>query len=242
MVGRTSAAYSGSVPSKPLVPPYTQGGRNLASGWLRALLGTDTAAHGRDARRLVSQESKVGSIGPWPLGVGRTEALGSPVLHRFEVMADQPTTFRSPSGPALRVALLDNRPERRQLMRNVVEAGPADVVVVGEAATASEAIDIVGERHVDVVIVEVQLPVEEGLQTIGQLRAGYPSLGLAVCSFHLSSDTQRQARDSGADVYLSKPITPRRLSEALAVLTFCRAFARTSGTDADRWAGVGAGL
>lgn len=140
------------------------------------------------------------------------------------------------------MALLDNRPERRQLVRNVVEAGPADVVVVGEAASASEAIDIVGKQHVDVVIVEVQLPVEEGLQAIVRLRAGFPRLGLAVCSFHLSPDTQRQARDGGADVYLSKPVTPRQLSDALAVLTFCRAFARTSGSDADRWVRVGAGL
>ena len=156
-------------------------------------------------------------------------------------MAEQPTAFRSLSGPALRLALLDNRPERRQLMRKVVEAGPGEVVVVGEAGTASEAIAVVGERYVDVVIVEVQLPVEEGVQTIGQLRARYPSLGLAVCSFHLSPETQRRARDCGADVYLSKPITPRHLSDSLAVLTFCRAFART-GADAHRWAGVGAGL
>jgi DNA-binding NarL/FixJ family response regulator len=103
-------------------------------------------------------------------------------------------------------------------------------------------LDVVGQRDVDVVIIEVQLPVEEGIQTIGQLRARYPRLGLAVCSFHLSPDTQRRARDCGADVYLSKPITPRHLSDSLAVLTFCRAFARTSGADGDRWVGVRAGL
>ena len=160
----------------------------------------------------------------------------------FEVMAGQPTASRSLPGPALRVALLDNRPERRQLMRNVVESGPGDVIVAAEAGTASEVIDVVGERYVDVVIVEVQLPVEEGLLAIGQLRVAHPRLGVAVCSFHLSPETQRRARDGGADVYLSKPITPRQLSDTLAVLTFCRAFARTSCADADRWAGVGAGV
>lgn len=160
----------------------------------------------------------------------------------FEAMADQPAAVRSLSSPTLRVALLDNRPERRQLMRNVVEAGPGDVVVVAEAGSASEAIALVGERYVDVVIVEVQLPIEEGLQAIGQLRAGYPSVGLAVCSFHLNADTQRRARDGGADVYLSKPITPRHLSDALAVLIFCRAFARTSDADTDGRARVGAAV
>jgi DNA-binding NarL/FixJ family response regulator len=119
---------------------------------------------------------------------------------------------------ALRVALIDNRPERRNLMRKVVEAGHAGVDVVGEVDTVADAIDVVAAEQVNIVIVEVQLPVDQGLQTIAQLRASYPDLGIVVCSFHLQADTQEQARQHGADIYLAKPIRPRELTEALLSL------------------------
>ena len=118
----------------------------------------------------------------------------------------------------LPIVLVDNRPERRQLMRWVVEASHAGAMVVGEADTAAEAIAIIDEKEADVAIVEVQLPVEQGLQTITDLRAAFPNLGIAVCSFHFRSETQEQARECGADVYVAKPITPGELSVALAGL------------------------
>jgi DNA-binding NarL/FixJ family response regulator len=150
----------------------------------------------------------------------------APLSIRFEVVAVQSTVQRSPASLAPRVALLDNRAERRQLMRKVVETGPGSVVVVGEADNASDAVGLVGEQQVDVVIVEVQLPVEIGLQTIAEVRASCPHVGIAVCSFHLAADTQRQALECGADIYLAKPITPRLLGETVADLT-----ARSRGED-----------
>jgi DNA-binding NarL/FixJ family response regulator len=104
------------------------------------------------------------------------------------------------------------------LVRRVVETSSAGTVVVGEAETASDAIDLVGREQADVVVVEIQLPVDQGLQTIADLRAAHPRVGIIVCSFHLHPDTQERARDRGADVYLGKPITPRQMAETLAGL------------------------
>jgi len=138
---------------------------------------------------------------------------------RFEVVAVESTVQRSPASLAPRVALIDNRAERRQVMRKVVETGPVGVIVVGEADNASDAVDLVGEQQADVVIVEVQLPVEVGLQTIAELRDRCAHVGIVVCSFHLAADTQQRALDCGADIYLAKPITPRLLGETVANLT-----------------------
>jgi DNA-binding NarL/FixJ family response regulator len=133
-------------------------------------------------------------------------------------MATDPTVQGSPTVLPVRVVLLDNRPERRQLIRRVVETGHAGAVVVGEAETATEAIDLVGREQADVVVVEIQLPVDLGLQAIADLRAAYPSVGVIVCSFHVHPDTQQRARDRGTDVYVAKPVTPRQLGETLAGL------------------------
>ena len=128
------------------------------------------------------------------------------------------STIQGPSTTlTLPIVLVDNRPERRQLMRRVVESSHAGAVVVGEADTAAEAIAMIDEKQADVAIVEVQ-PVDQGLQTITELRAAYPNLGIVVCSFHFRSETQDRARECGADVYVAKPITPGELSVALAGL------------------------
>jgi DNA-binding NarL/FixJ family response regulator len=114
--------------------------------------------------------------------------------------------------------LLDNRPERRQLIRRVVETGHAGAVVVGEAETATDMIDLVGQQQADVVVVEIQLPVDLGLQAIADLRAAYPTVGIIVCSFHVHPDTQQRARERGADVYVAKPTTPRQMAQTLSGL------------------------
>jgi DNA-binding NarL/FixJ family response regulator len=117
----------------------------------------------------------------------------------------------------LRVVLVDDRPERRNLMRWVVEASHAGATVVGESGDASEAVAMIGQQEADIAIVEVQ-PVDQGLRTIAELRTAYPNLGIVVCSFHFHAETQRLARECGADAYVAKPITPGQLSETLAGL------------------------
>ena len=59
------------------------------------------------------------------------------------------------------------------------------------------------------------MPVEHGLFTVAELRGRYPRLGIIVCSFHVDQATQDQAREQGADAYLTKPISPRTLNAAL---------------------------
>lgn len=130
----------------------------------------------------------------------------------------EPPEERTSPGLTLRVVLVDDRSERRNLMRWVVEASHSGATVVGEASDAAEAIGVVGQEEADVVIVEVQ-PVDRGLRTIAELRTAYPNLGIVVCSFHVHGETQRQAQECGADAYVAKPITPGQLSKTLAGLS-----------------------
>jgi DNA-binding NarL/FixJ family response regulator len=113
-----------------------------------------------------------------------------------------------------RVLLVDPRPERRALMRLVVETGQGGATVVAEAATADGAVAALDRYDVDTAVVEIQMPVAEGLASIASLRAGHPSLVIVVCSFHNDPSTRRQATVAGADAYLAKPVSPRDLHAA----------------------------
>lgn len=64
-------------------------------------------------------------------------------------------------------------------------------------------------------LIEIQLPVTQGLDTISSLRYDYPALRIIVCSFHCDQATKSAALARGADAYLLKPLSPRHLRPLL---------------------------
>jgi CheY-like chemotaxis protein len=120
-----------------------------------------------------------------------------------------------PTITRLRVVLIDVRAERRQLMRRVVEGTETGAIVVAEADSGASALELVGQEHADAVVLDIQMPVQQGLEAIAALRAEYADLAIVVCSFHLDKHTRAEALEAGAGAYLAKPISPRELNAAL---------------------------
>jgi len=119
------------------------------------------------------------------------------------------------SSAPLRVLIVDNRSDRRELMRHVVAATGLAAPEIAEASTAAEATARLDDGGCDVVLVEIQLPVDVGLETIAALRSQSPHARIVVCSFHGDEATKAQARADGADAYLDKPVSSRSLQEVL---------------------------
>jgi len=115
---------------------------------------------------------------------------------------------------ALRMLVVDIRPERRHLLRNLVESTGLAGPDIGEAASAAEAVELLEQQDRDVVFVEIQ-PVSEGLETIGVVRHRSSGVRIVVCSFHRDPDTKAQALARGADVYLDKPVSSFYLTNVL---------------------------
>ena len=128
------------------------------------------------------------------------------------------TTVEAGGGPALRVLVVDNRSDRRELMRHVVAGTGLAAPDVAEAATAEEATALLDGDGCDVVVVEIQLPVALGLETIAALRRHSPASKIVVCSFLHDKATKARAQEQGADAYLDKPVSTRSLHDVLRVL------------------------
>lgn len=118
------------------------------------------------------------------------------------------------SGVEVRVVVIDGRHDRRQLMSFVLEQA-GDVTVVGFADGPLSAVEAVGRLGANAAVVELQLPVTQGLDTISALRDDYPALIIIVCSFHADAPTRSVALDRGADAYLVKPLSLRDLRSVL---------------------------
>lgn len=115
----------------------------------------------------------------------------------------------------LHVLLVDARPERRELMRHLVQSTGLAGTDMGEAGSGAEAVELLDREHPDVAVVEIQMPVDQGLETIAALRRRSEALRIVVCSFHGHPETKEQALGKGADVYLDKPVSSGSLKDVL---------------------------
>ena len=116
--------------------------------------------------------------------------------------------------PGVRVVVIDGSEDRRQVTAHIVEQAEG-VTVVGYADGPVRALEAVARLGANEVVLEVQLPVAQGLDTISALRDDFPALVIIVCSFHGDATTKRAAAARGADQYLQKPLSPRELHASI---------------------------
>ena len=110
--------------------------------------------------------------------------------------------------------LIDPRQERRAITHRLIERCP-DLTVAGVASTLDEAVAQLTGGGADIALVEIQMPVEQGLATVAALRQRSAALRIIVCSFHQERATREAAARCGADGYLTKPL---HIASLLALL------------------------
>lgn len=110
------------------------------------------------------------------------------------------------AGHRTRILIVDDSAVIRSLLRTVVSADPG-LEVAGTAADGESALATVESIHPDLILLDVEMPVMDGLITLRKLRARGHKMPVIMCS----SLTQRGARvtiealASGASDYVAKP-------------------------------------
>jgi CheY-like chemotaxis protein len=86
------------------------------------------------------------------------------------------------------------------------------------ASTGVEALDAVSRGHYDVVLMDVQMPEMDGLTATRQIQSRWPGRRPRIVAMTASAtaEDRRRCLDAGMDDYLSKPVTPAKLMDALA--------------------------
>ena len=119
----------------------------------------------------------------------------------------------------IRVLLADDHRLVRSGFRVILEIED-DIEVVGEAADGASAVRMVGEHDPDVVLMDVEMPVLDGLAATRQITSadatGRPAV-LILTTFD-RDDYLFTALQAGASGFLLKNSTPEALTEAIRVL------------------------
>ena len=107
--------------------------------------------------------------------------------------------------PSIRVFLLDDHEVVRRGVRELLEAEP-DIVVVGEAGTAGEALARVAGSRPDVAVLDVRLPDGDGVSVCRELRSAHPELACLMLTSFADDEALFDAILAGAAGYVLKQI------------------------------------
>ncbi|MDP9181543.1 MAG: response regulator [Actinomycetota bacterium] len=127
-----------------------------------------------------------------------------------------PQGVQTPGGQqarAIRVLVVDDTPALRVLMRAVLEGTGFDVV--GEAGDGLSGVTLATELRPDLVLLDLAMPVMDGLEALPRLKAELPDCKVVIVSGFERRAMEAQVVEAGADAYVQKGLPPQAM---LAVL------------------------
>ena len=117
------------------------------------------------------------------------------------------------SGP-IRVLIAEDDDAYRESLREIVERQP-ELRVVAEANNGLVAIELADEVAVGAAVVDVHMPLVDGVTAVARLRSDHPSLNLIAISDDPEPRLLRAVQEAGADAVLLKDDLAETLVERL---------------------------
>jgi len=91
----------------------------------------------------------------------------------------------------------------------------ADIEVIGEAHNGEEALQFVRQQSPDVVLMDLSMPVMDGIETTKQLHLAYPDVKVIILTSFADQDHVLPAIKAGASGYQLKDVEPEELAQTI---------------------------
>jgi DNA-binding NarL/FixJ family response regulator len=133
-------------------------------------------------------------------------------LERFDLVVDQ-----------IKVLLAEDHAAYRKSLKLLVESG-GDIEVVGEAKNGREAVRLNKSLHPDVIVMDIAMPLLNGLQATRQIMETSPATKVLILSSHSDPEYIEQAMLLGASGYLLKHSSADVLAKAIREVLMGKAY------------------
>jgi DNA-binding NarL/FixJ family response regulator len=120
----------------------------------------------------------------------------------------------SDSQSAVRVVVADDAAQLREILVDALGREP-DLLVVGQAADGQEALDAVREHQPDVLLLDLSMPVLDGLDVLRRLREVSPQVAVVVFSGYGTPELAQTCTALGAAGYVKKGTPVAELAQVL---------------------------
>jgi two-component system, NarL family, response regulator YdfI len=114
----------------------------------------------------------------------------------------------------IRVVIADDHLIVRQGLRLILETEPG-FEAVGEAENGAEALRLCAELQPDVVLMDLRMPVLDGIGAIERLRQEQPQVAVVILTTYTEDDLMRRGLQAGARGYLLKDTNRRTLFDTI---------------------------
>ncbi len=176
------------------------------------------------ARQLVEAHQGAITVESEGRNCGSTFTVRLPVAVQASGTEDSESTpeAKAPSGVRLdgiRVLVVDDEQDSREVMAHTLEDCGASVSLAGNAR---EALEILEQSEMDVLLADIAMPDQDGYSLIRQIRASaagrIATIPAAAVTAHARDDERRQALAAGFHLHLAKPFEPGQLTRAVQSL------------------------
>lgn len=124
---------------------------------------------------------------------------------------------------SITVLLADDHVVMRSGLKLLLERQD-DIAVIGEASNGREALDLVDHFRPDVVVLDVSMPVLNGIETAKRIAETHSEIAVMILSMHSDESYILRALKAGARGYLLKDSAEADLLQAVRVISAGKAF------------------
>ena len=117
-------------------------------------------------------------------------------------------------GAPLRIVIADDQASVREGLVLLLGALP-DIEVVASAADGQQALDQVAEHKPDAILLDLHMPVLDGIETTRRLTSEHPDVAVVVLTTYLDDTSVLDALRAGARSYLTKDADRTEIAHAL---------------------------
>ncbi|MEN9452875.1 MAG: hypothetical protein RLZZ369_1934, partial [Pseudomonadota bacterium] len=111
----------------------------------------------------------------------------------------------------MRILAVDDVDVNRDILLSLLEADGAETVFAVHGADALEQVQKHGPDYFDVVLMDVQMPVMDGMTATRKLQVMAPQLPVIALTAHALPDERQRCFDAGMVSHLTKPIDPEQM-------------------------------
>lgn len=118
--------------------------------------------------------------------------------------------------PPIEVLVAEDNPTNQKVIKGILEKAGHSVYLVADGDQALNALE---NHHFDLAIMDVQMPVLDGLEALKIYSFAQPQQGavpIVMLSADVTNETRQRCKEAGAKAFLAKPIQAHQLLDAIA--------------------------